>query len=146
MTQATNSSHIPFAVFIGKWEGLSKTFDIDGNFLESTKVNLHISWKDKNTFQQIENIDNLYQIGEVRLVSDIAVNGKTAFAETSHLHLQATELTPDTYLFRVKSAASQTILHNVHYFLDRNTRRVITHKFKGGETFVFQVQDFLRIE
>jgi hypothetical protein len=146
MTQATNSSHIPFAVFIGKWEGLSKTFDIDGNFLESTKVHMHISWKDENTFQQIEHIDNLYQIGEVRLVSDIAVNGKTAFAETSHLHLQATELTADTYLFRVKSAASHTTLHNIHYFLDRNTRRVITHKFKGGETFVFQVQDFQRIE
>ena len=146
MLDPIHRSHIPFAVFIGKWQGLSKTFDTEGNFLESSKVHLHISWKDENTFQQIEHIDNLYQVGEVRLVSDIAVNGKTAFAETNHLHLQATELTPDTYLFRVKSAASHTTLHNVHYFLDRNTRRIITHKFKGGETFVFQVQDFHRIE
>jgi hypothetical protein len=144
--QSITTNHMPFAAFIGKWQGLSKTFDINGNFLESTKVSMEITWTDKNVFQQIEHIENLYQIGEVRLVSQITVSGKTAAAETSHLHLRATELTPDTYLFRVKSAASHTTLHNTHYFLGNDKRRVITHKFKDGETFVFQVQDFDRIE
>lgn len=144
--QQSVTAHQPFSIFIGKWQGLSKTYDIDGNFLESTKVTLDISWKDNNVFQQIEHIENLYQVGEVRLVSQITVKGKTASAETSHLHLRATELTPDTYLFRVKSAASHTTLHNTHYFLGRDRRRVITHKFKDGDTFVFQVQDFDRIE
>ncbi|QJD99632.1 hypothetical protein HH212_06000 [Massilia forsythiae] len=143
--QSSIPAHVPFAPFIGKWEGLSKTFDINGNFLESTKVSMAISWVDNETFQQIEHIENLYQVGEVRLVSQITVSGKTAFAETSHLHLQATELTPDTYLFRVKSAASHTTLHNTHQFLSPNRRRVVTHKFKDGDTFVFQVQDFDRI-
>jgi hypothetical protein len=141
-----SAKHQPFAIFIGKWQGLSKTFDIDGNFLESTKVSMEISWTDNNVFQQIEHIENLYQVGEVRLVSQITVKDKTASAETSHLHLLATELTPDTYLFRVRSAASHTTLHNTHYFLGRDRRRVITHKFKDGDTFVFQVQDFDRIE
>lgn len=141
-----STPHVPFSIFIGKWEGLSKTFDIDGNFIESTAVHMDIAWSGPNRFRQVEHIQHLYQVGEVRLVSEIAVTDKTAFAETSHLHLQATELTPTTFVFRVKSAASGTTLHNTHYFIDTNTRRVITHKFKNGETFVFQVQDFARIE
>jgi len=139
------SAHIPFDCFIGKWEGLSKTFDIDGNFLEATPVHMDIFWKDEETFIQTEHIENLYQVGEVNLKSEIKVNGKNAFAKTSHLHLLATELTPNTYLFRVESGASNTTLHNTHYFLNENARRVITHKMKQGETFVFQVQDFVRI-
>lgn len=141
-----STPHVPFSIFIGKWEGLSKTFDIDGNFIESTAVHMDIAWSGPNRFRQVEHIQHLYQVGEVRLVSEIAVTDKTAFAETSHLHLQATELTPTTFVFRVKSAASGTTLHNTHYFIDTNTRRVITHNFKNGETFVFQVQDFARIE
>lgn len=141
----TTLDHAPFSIFIGKWEGFSKTYDVAGNFLESTAVHMDIAWCGENRFRQIEHIHNLYQVGEVRLVSEIAVTDKTAFAETAHLHLQATELTPTTFVFRVKSAASGTTLHNTHYFIDANTRRVITHKFKNGETFVFQVQDFARI-
>lgn len=146
MNLSTRNISNPFDCFMGNWEGLSKTFDVNGNFLEATQVHMEIAWKDNDTFHQLEHIENLYQIGQVTLRSEIKVTGKTAFAETSHLHLQATALTPNTFLFRVKSGASHTTLHNVHYFIDANTRRVITHKIKGGETFVFQVQDFTRTD
>jgi hypothetical protein len=139
----TNKS--PFDCFMGKWEGSSQTFDVDGTFLEKTPVHMDISWIDTETFSQLEHIDNLFQVGEITLRSEIRVTGKTAFAKTAHLHLQATELTPSTFLFRVESGASHTTLHNMHYFIDANNRRVITHKLKQGNTFVFQVQDFVRI-
>lgn len=146
MKQTNRNRRIPFDCFMGNWEGLSKTFNVNGKFLEATQVHMEISWKDEHTFIQLEHIRNLYDIGEVTLKTEIKVTGKTAFAETSHLHLQATELTPTTFLFRVKSGASHTTLHNVHYFINDNTRRVITHKIKGGETFVFQVQDFSLVD
>lgn len=146
MNTTDRSERKPFQCFMGQWEGLSKTFDVNGSFLEATQVHMEISWKDSDTFKQLEHIKHLYQIGEVSLQSEIKVTGKTAFAETPHLYLQATELTPDTYFFRVRSGASHTTLHNVHYFINRNHRRVITHKIKDGQTFVFQAQDFVRIE
>lgn len=145
MTNDEKITAKPFDAFMGNWKGVSKTFDIDGNFLEETDVNMEISWKDDSTFSQLEHIHNLFQVGEVTLKSEIKVSGRTAFAETSHLHLQATQLTGDTYIYRVVSGASHTTLHNIHYFLNRDQRRVVTHKFKEGETFVFQVQDFVRI-
>lgn len=134
-----------FSCFIGEWKGVSRTFSLDGHFLEETDVHLDISWKNADTFIQVEHISNLYQVGEVRLRSEIKVTDRTAFAETSHLHLMATALTPSTFLFRVKSSASHTTLHNVHNFFDQNRRQVVTHKFKDGESFVFQVQDFSRV-
>jgi hypothetical protein len=135
-----------FDCFMGVWEGLSKTFDENGNFLESTPVHMEIRWINAETFHQLEHIKNLYQIGEVALHTDITVNGKTANAKTDHLQLQATALTPGTFLFRVESGVSHTTLHNTHCFLDKNNRRVVTHKLRDGKTFVFQVQDFTRID
>lgn len=136
----------PFDCFMGKWKGTSQTFDVDGVFLEKTSVDMEVFWIDTETFSQLEHIENLFQVGEVTLRSEIRVTEKTAFAETDHLHLQATELTLGTFLFRVESGASNTTLHNMHYFIDDNNRRVITHKLKQGKTFVFQVQDFVRLE
>ena len=131
---------------MGKWEGTSKTFDVNGNFLEATQVHMELHWLNEDTFHQLEHIKNLYQKGEVTLRSEIKVTGKTAFAKTDHLHLEATELTPGTFVFRVESGVTHTTLYNTHYFIDNNNRRVITHKMKDGKTFVFQVQDFTRIE
>jgi hypothetical protein len=146
MNASESNNQKSFECFIGKWEGLSKTFDEQGNFLESSPVHMEIEWINSETFRQLEHIKNLYQVGEVTLRSEIKVNGKTAFAKTDHLHLQATELTSGTFLFRVESGVSHTTLHNTHHFIDKNNRRVITHKLKEGKTFVFQVQDFTRID
>lgn len=146
MSVIESNNQKSFDCFMGKWEGLSKTFDEQGNFLESTAVHMEIEWINSEKFRQLEHIKNLYQVGEVTLKSEISVNGKTAFAKTEHLHLQATALTPGNFLFRVESGVSHTTLHNTHVFIDNNNRRVITHKLKEGKTFVFQVQDFTRIE
>lgn len=135
----------PFACFMGKWQGSSKTFDVSGELLAETPVTMEIAWKDGDTFTQIENIKNLYQVGEVSLKSEITVAGKTASAKTDHLDLKATELAPLTYLFRVESGVSHTTLHNTHFFLDEDTRCVVTHKMKNEKTFVFQFQKFHRI-
>ena len=146
MKQSESNNQKSFDCFMGKWEGLSKTFDEQGNFLESSAVHMEMKWINDKTFCQLEHIKNLYQVGEVTLKSEINVSGKTAFAKTDHLHLQATELTAGTFLFRVESGVSHTTLHNTHHFIDNNNRKVITHKLKEGKTFVFQVQDFSRIE
>lgn len=146
MNKTVAANNTSFDCFMGKWKGSSKTFDTAGNFLEETQVHMDISWKDPYTFSQVEHIENLFQVGEITLKSEIHVSGKTAFAETSHLKLQATELTPTVFLFRVESGASHTTLNNVHYFIDADNRRVITHKLKQGNTFVFQFQEFVRVE
>lgn len=39
----TTLDHVPFSIFIGKWEGFSKTYDVAGNFLESTAVHMDIA-------------------------------------------------------------------------------------------------------
>ncbi|ALV05179.1 hypothetical protein [Roseateles depolymerans] len=44
----------PFDAFMGQWHGVSRTFDVDGNFLESTRVFLDVAWKDDETFRQVE--------------------------------------------------------------------------------------------
>jgi hypothetical protein len=40
---------------------------------------------------------------------------------------------------------SNTIVYNNHYFIDPNTRRIITHKVRDGATHLFQIQDFVRV-
>jgi hypothetical protein len=55
-------------------------------------------------------------------------------------------ITPENYVFTVESQLSQSIVDNNHYFLNPHQRRVITHKFRGGKTHIFQIQDFSRVE
>lgn len=45
-----------FDCFIGKWEGLSKTFDADGEPLAETPVHMEMAWSGDNTFTQVENL------------------------------------------------------------------------------------------
>ncbi|AKJ30815.1 hypothetical protein [Caldimonas brevitalea] len=146
MTTEITSHQKYFNAFMGRWEGLSKTFDENGALLESTAVHMDIAWLDSETFEQVEHIERLYQVGEVTLKSRIRVSEKIARAKTDHLDLQATALSAGVFFFRVESGVSKTTLHNTHVFLDHNTRRVVTHKIKDGKTFVFQVQDFNRID
>ena len=49
------------------------------------------------------------------------------------------------YVFTIESAVSKTTVYNNHYFLDANTRRIITHKVRDGKTHCFQIQDFTRV-
>ena len=41
---------------------------------------------------------------------------------------------------------SNNIVYNNHYFLDPDTRRIITHKVRDGATNLFQIQDFTRVQ
>jgi hypothetical protein len=61
------------------------------------------------------------------------------------LELSGTLLTPYNYVFTILSHVSKTTVYNNHYFLDPNTRRIITHKVSDAQTQVFQIQDFARI-
>jgi hypothetical protein len=54
-------------------------------------------------------------------------------------------LTPYNYVFTIWSNASNSTVYNNHYFLDQNTRRIITHKTRSNQTHIFQIQDFTRV-
>jgi hypothetical protein len=62
------------------------------------------------------------------------------------ISLEGTELTAFNYVFTIDSSVTKSIVYNNHYFLDPNTRRIITHKVRDGKTNLFQIQDFVRVE
>ena len=41
---------------------------------------------------------------------------------------------------------SANIVYNNHYFLNSDTRRIITHKVRDNKTSLFQIQDFARVQ
>lgn len=136
----------PFQCFMGRWEGLCKTFDLEGNFLEASAVHADIYWVAPDVWRFNERFDHLYGYGEYVFCSDIKVTGKTCAAEDDQLTIRGTELTPYNYIFQVESRISQSSILNNHYFLDPYNRRIITHKFRNGESFIYQIQDFVRVE
>jgi hypothetical protein len=56
-----------------------------------------------------------------------------------------TGITAYNYNFIIDSAVTRSMVYNNHYFLDANTRRIMTHKLRDGKTTVFQIQDFVRV-
>lgn len=145
MKKYGDSLHRPYQCFMGKWEGLCKTFGVDGEFQESTHVGMDVYWVDDTTWHLHEHFDNLFEAGETTFHTDIKVEGKRCFASSEMISLEGTELTPFNYVFTIDSAVTKTTVYNNHYFLDPNTRRIITHKVRDGKTHIFQIQDFTRI-
>ena len=139
------SMYRPYQCFMGKWEGLCKTFGVDGQFIESTQVDMDVYWQDETTWHLHEHFLNLYEAGETTFHTDIKVEGKRCFAKSDMISLEGTELTPYNYVFTFDSGVTNTTVLNNHYFLDQNTRRIITHKMREGKTHIFQIQDFTRI-
>ena len=131
---------------MGRWEGLCKSFTPDGEFLDSSAVHMEVSWIDDSTWHLHEHFDNLYGVGETVYDTPISVDGKRCWANSEMISLEGTELTAFNYVFTIDSSVSQTIVYNNHYFLDPNTRRIITHKVRDGKTNLFQIQDFACVE
>lgn len=135
----------PYQCFMGKWEGLCKTFSARGQFLEASAVHMDVYWVDDNTWHLHEHFDNLYEVGETVFHTDIVVDGPFCHAETEQIKIWGTGLTPRNYVFTIESGVSNTTVYNNHYFLDPDTRRIITHKLRDGNTHLFQIQDFTRV-
>lgn len=135
----------PYQCFMGQWEGLCKTFSPIGDYLESTPVHMDVYWLDDNTWHLHEHFENLYEAGETTFDTPISVDGRRCFAESEMVDLEGAELTPYNYVFTIDSRVTNTIVYNNHYFLDPNTRRIITHKVREGGTHIFQIQDFARV-
>ncbi|MDE0238567.1 MAG: hypothetical protein OXN95_15195 [bacterium] len=74
------------------------------------------------------------------------MDGKRCFADSEQLSLEGAELTPYNYVFTIDSRVSNNIVYNNHYFLDPDTRRIITHKVRDAATSLFQIQDFTRVQ
>lgn len=136
----------PYQCFMGRWEGLCKSFSPAGEFLEASSVHMDVYWLDRNTWHLHEHFENLYGVGETTFETPINVDGKRCFARSDMIDLDGTELTPFNYVFTIHSRVSNSTVYNNHYFLDRDTRRIITHKVRDGETHLFQIQDFTRVE
>ena len=136
----------PYQCFMGKWEGLCKSFTPGGEFLDGSAVHMDVYWLDDNTWHLHEHFENLYGVGETVYDTPISVDGKRCFATGEMISLEGTELTAFNYVFTIDSSVSNTIVYNNHYFIDPNTRRIITHKVRDGETNLFQIQDFVRVE
>ena len=136
----------PYQCFMGRWEGLCKSFTPGGDFLESSAVHMDVYWLDDRTWHLHEHFENLYGVGETTFDTPIAVDGRRCFAESAQLSLEGTELTPYNYVFTIDSRVSSNIVYNNHYFLDPDTRRIITHKVRDNKTSLFQIQDFARVQ
>ena len=136
----------PYQCFMGRWEGLCKSFTPDGEFLDGSAVHMDVSWIDDNTWHLHEHFDNLYGVGETVYDTPISVDGKRCWAKGEMISLEGTELTAFNYVFTIDSSVTRSIVYNNHYFLDPNTRRIITHKVRDGKTNLFQIQDFARVE
>lgn len=137
--------HRPYQCFMGRWEGLCKSFTPQGEFLESSAVHMDVYWKDAVTWHLHEHFDNLYEFGEALFEADFKVEGKYAYAKNDMIEVDASELTPFNYVFSIDSKVTKTMVYNNHFFLDANTRRIITHKVRDGKTHIYQIQDFVRI-
>lgn len=135
----------PYQCFMGRWEGLCKSFDPAGVYLESSAVHMNVFWLDDHTWHLHEHFENLYGVGETIYDTPISVEGKKCFAKSEQISLEGAELTPFNYVFTIDSRVSNTIVYNNHYFFDPDTRRIITHKVRDGKTHLFQIQDFARI-
>ena len=145
MKRYGESNYRPYQCFMGRWEGLCKTFAVSGEFIESTAVDMDVYWVDDTTWHLHEHFHNLYEAGETTFHTDIKVEGKQCFASSEMISLEGTELTPYNYVFSIDSSVTKTTVYNNHYFLDPNTRRIITHKVRDGKSHIFQIQDFTRI-
>ncbi len=136
----------PYQCFMGRWEGLCKTFSPEGLFLEAAAVHMDVYWVDAHTWHLHEEFENFYGLGKpVTFHTDIQVRGKFCHGAAELVKLEGTELTPFNYVFTIWSAVSQTTVYNNHYFLDPNNRRILTHKIREGRTNIFQIQDFVRV-
>ena len=134
-----------YQCFMGRWEGLCKTFDPKGNFLEAAAVHMNVYWIDENSWHLHEHFENLYGFGESDLHSDISVEGKYCHGANDVVSIEGSEITPDNYVFTIVSKLSNSTVYNNHYFIDKNSRRIITHKVRDGETLIYQIQDFVRV-
>lgn len=146
MKRYGESLYRPYQCFMGKWEGLCKTFDLSGEFKESTAVHMDVYWLDDTTWHLHEHFENLYGAGETIFDTPIKVEGKRCFASSELISLEGTELTPYNYIFTIDSQVTKTTVYNNHYFIDPNTRRILTHKVRDGKSHIYQIQDFTRVE
>ncbi|MCA9952158.1 MAG: hypothetical protein KDE48_21050 [Anaerolineales bacterium] len=137
--------HRPYQCFMGRWEGLCKTFDAKGTFLEASAVHMNVFWVSENSWHLHEYFENLYEYGPADIHSDITVEGKACYGANEMVTIDGAEITPYNYVFTIVSALSHTTVYNNHYFLDPNNRRIITHKVRAAKTHIYQIQDFVRI-
>jgi hypothetical protein len=136
----------PYQCFMGRWEGLTKSFTPRGDFIESTAVHMEVYWVDDNTWHLHEAFERFYPLGKpVVFETDIQVDGKFCWGENALIRLDGSEITPYNYVFTIHSDVSKTTVFNNHYFIDPNQRRIITHKVKDGKTELYQIQDFVRV-
>ncbi len=137
----------PYQCFMGHWEGLCKTFTPHGDFIESSAVHMDVYWLDeaRTAWHLHEDFDRLYEVGPTVFHTDITVKDKACLGDSPMARIEGTMLTPYNYVFTIWSAVSKTTVYNNHYFIDANTRRILTHKVRDGQTHIYQVQDFTRI-
>ncbi|MBK1987260.1 hypothetical protein A0J48_006880 [Sphaerospermopsis aphanizomenoides BCCUSP55] len=135
----------PYECFVGNWDGVCRTFSPEGEFLEDTKVKIQVNWISANQWHFYEHISNLYQVGKVAYEFDVNVQGKYCYGSSPQIEIQGVQLTSTNYVFTMKSQVSQSTVYNNHYFITPDHRRIITHKLKDGVTYIFQIQDFVKV-
>ncbi|MBW4507841.1 MAG: hypothetical protein KME64_15195 [Scytonematopsis contorta HA4267-MV1] len=138
------STTAPYDCFMGTWEGVCKTFNTEGEFIEESQVQIQANWVFSDLWHFREHFSNLFEFGEVTFELDFQVTEKSCYASSDLLQIEGVQLTPTNYHFTIESQATQSIVYNTHYFITPEKRRVITHKIKNGKTYVFQIQDFIR--
>jgi hypothetical protein len=136
----------PYQCFMGRWEGLCKTFDNRGNYIESCAVHMDVHWVAPDVWHLHEDFEHLFEVGPQVYHSDFKVEGKFCHARNEIITVEGIGMTAYNYNFIIDSKVTNSLVYNNHYFLDPDTRRIITHKLRGGKTHCMQIQDFVRVE
>ena len=143
---STRNPNYPYQCFMGRWEGLTKTFDPQGNYLGCTPVHMDCYWVAPNVWHMDEEFDTLWETQKRQMYNtDFLVECNTTSCENALVKVMGVMLTSYNYNFVIDSAVSKSLVLNNHYFLDPDTRRIITHKMRDGKTTIFQIQDFVRV-
>ena len=59
----------PYQCFMGRWEGMCKTFGAKGEYLEASAVHMDVYWVDDVSWHLHEHFENLYEIPYAELRS-----------------------------------------------------------------------------
>ena len=159
----------PFAIMVGRWSGMTTTFDARGEYLGSIASLVTIYWKNPRTLHYEQDElpdldarleDNPHRAAVAKIVRhsfDLNIKGKSCTSSDTKekISVVGAETCPGTYLFHL--AFPEGHYYNNQYFTNPNERQIIgpfvaTDQQRGstpaqssGEVTCIVAQTFTRI-
>jgi hypothetical protein len=130
---------IPYDIMVGRWSGMTTTFDARGEYVDSVASLVTIYWKEPHTLLHYEQqeladldavlTDNAYKAAVVKIVShdfDLKITGKscTSTRNKENVRCVGAETSPGIYLFHLTFPGFGHYYNN-QYFTNPNERHII---------------------